>query len=136
MNQAKKQGKEIIGLNAPAFGRLWLQNVNKRGKCDGHGYQKLDHIAVDPDPTYGGQGQGKGMADGKSGHQNQHLFPVPKKIDGTKCNNKKDVVKAIQVKNMLNAQFKIKLKLTHAKTYYKKEYLRLVILMYNLQKST
>jgi hypothetical protein len=110
--KSEGKGQEIIDTDGPG-GKFFLKEIGNSCDHDGHRNQELHPFAVKTDYIIHTQCQRKGVTDGESGHQYQHLFPVLQQVNGSQGCYEQLVIQSIFADDMLPAGTKIKSEILH-----------------------
>lgn len=112
VNKSEGKSQEIIDPDGPG-GKFFLKEIRKRRYHNRHRNQEFHPFAVKTDYIIHTQSQGKGVANGESRHQYQHLFPVLQQVNGSQGCYEQLVIEGIFADDMLPAGTKIKSEILH-----------------------
>ena len=114
MDESKEEGccvfeEEAVG----GRGFFALNGIPDTGREDGEGDEELNDVGWDDGAKEYTEGEGKGVAQGKCGDEDCHLPPLLGAVHAAECHEKKEVVVAAEVGDVVVAEFKIYCKGLH-----------------------
>ena len=104
MNEAKANGEAITQARRLMFACFVLKIIAKCRTNNGHWNQQFNHIRSEIDELQGGQSQRNGMANGESRNEYEYFLPIGEGINGTKRDDKQNMVVAVWVGDVVETE--------------------------------
>lgn len=103
MDEPEEQRHPVVGPEMPADDVVPVIKVITTGKNDGERDQKFDQLCVQRHDIQHAQRQCDRMPDGESGDEHEQAFPLFGRVHGTKRDEKKNVIRTLDVGDVLYA---------------------------------
>lgn len=109
MNEAEEERKDIERSPTASCG-IFCEQVLKCGDHDGDRDEHFNPQLRHTDDAQARQCECNAMADSKCRHEDQQVSPLTEGVGCTQCDDKQDVIIAVEIGDMVKAQFQVNAK--------------------------